>query len=198
MQKQPVKTTTIIGGKYRGKKLLLPPVITTRSSKNRLKESFFNTLQFQIVGKNFIEMFAGSGGVGLEALSRGAKKVYFFEYDKTAFATLKQNIDSMQPQKCEAIFGDSFTNIRLLIQRLQNQNEKAYFYIDPPFSIRQGMDDIYQKVIQTIESIPKEIVEWIVIEHMTQVAFANEIGDFTLQKSKKFGKTTLSYYEVKL
>jgi len=198
MQKHHANTTTIIGGKYRGKKLLLPPVITTRSSKNRLKESFFNTLQFEIVGKNFIEMFAGSGGVGLEALSRGAKKIYFFEYDKTAFATLRKNIDSMEPQKCEAVFGDSFINIQSLIKRLQAKNEKAYFYIDPPFSIRQGMDDIYQKVIETIASIPKEVVECIVIEHMTQVVFAHDIGDFTLQKSKKFGKTTLSYYEIKL
>jgi len=97
-------TTQIIGGKYRGKKIALPPVVTTRSSKSRLKESFFNTIQFDIVDANFIEMFAGSGSVGLEAISRGAKRVYFFEKNAVALQTLRKNISSFgrdDSLKCE-------------------------------------------------------------------------------------------------
>ena len=71
--------TKIIGGKYKGKKIKLPPLSVTRSSKSILRESLFNTLQQDIAGKNLVEVFAGSGSIGLEAISRGAKKVFFIE-----------------------------------------------------------------------------------------------------------------------
>ncbi|MGM0533778.1 MAG: 16S rRNA (guanine(966)-N(2))-methyltransferase RsmD [Campylobacterota bacterium] len=185
----------IIGGRYRGKKIALPPVDSTRSSKARLKESLFNTLQFDISGAYFVEMFAGSGSVGLEALSRGAEKIYFLEKNKTALKTLKKNIASMDESRCEVFFGDSFEHIKSVRTMLENAGQKAYFYIDPPFSIREGMDDIYDKVIASIEALPAKVVHTVIIEHMTSVEFGQEIGPFVLQKSKKFGKTTLSYYK---
>jgi len=191
-------TTQIIGGKYRGKKIALPPVATTRSSKSRLKESFFNTIQFDIVGANFIEMFAGSGSVGLEAISRGAKRVYFFEKNELALQTLQKNITSFgrdDSLKCEVISGDSFENIYRVIERLKEKKEKAYFYIDPPFHIREGMEDIYQKIAEVINSIPKEVCEMVVIEHSSTFIFEDRIGQMKRIKSKKFGKTTLSYYQ---
>ncbi len=185
----------IIGGRYRGKKITLPPVDSTRSSKARLKESLFNTLQFDIYGAYFVEMFAGSGSVGLEALSRGAEKIYFLEKNKTALATLQKNIAALDESRCEVLFGDSFQNIKTVQRTLASKGQKAYFYIDPPFSIREGMDDIYEKVIASIKSLAKENVKMIIIEHMSGVDFGDSIGAYNLQKSKKFGKTTLSYYK---
>ncbi len=187
-------TTNIIGGKYRGKKIKIPAIDTTRSSKARLKESFFNRLQFDIMGAVFVEMFAGSGSVGLEALSRGAEKIYFLEKNKTAFATLRQNVDAMEPQKCELLFGDSFENIKQVIKTLRENGEKAYFYLDPPFAIREGMDDIYKQTLAAMERLPKEIVRMVTIEHMTGLKLPRRIGALEKEKSKKFGKTTLSYY----
>ncbi|MBL6973465.1 MAG: RsmD family RNA methyltransferase, partial [Sulfurimonas sp.] len=74
--------------------------------------------------------------------------------------------------------------------------EDVYFYIDPPFSIREGMEDIYEKMIQLIESIPPELVKLIIIEHMSGLEIPKEIGPFEVVKSKKFGNTTLTYLNV--
>ena len=72
-------TKKIISGKYKGRSLKLPSKTTTRSSKVIVLESFFNTIQFGIMDAVFVEVFSGSGSVGLEALSRGAKKIIFME-----------------------------------------------------------------------------------------------------------------------
>jgi len=184
--------TTINGGKYKGKKLLLPSLKTTRSTKSIIKESFFNTVQFEIIGKNFIEVFAGSGSMGLEALSRGAKKTYFIEKDPEAYKVLLQNIKSLKVQdKSEVINADSFIQFPKVINSIK---EKSYFYFDPPFEIRDGMDEIYDKSYKLIESIPTKICELIAVEHRSGVKLPEKIGKYKLKKNKKFGKTTISYF----
>lgn len=183
----------IVAGKYKGKTLLLPSKSTTRSSKAIVLESFFNTLQFDIVDANFVELFSGSGSIGLEALSRGAKKIYFMEKDASALKILQQNIAQTDPNACEVIAGDSFTNINSVVSKLKRLNEDAYFYIDPPFSIREGMEDIYKKTMQLIENLPALHVKMIIIEHMSGLDIPNKIGIYKVKKSKKFGKTTLTY-----
>jgi len=187
-------TKKIISGKYKGKTLSLPSKTTTRSSKAIVLESFFNTLQFDIVDANFVEVFSGSGSIGLEALSRGAKKIYFMEKDKDALSTLKKNIALTDPSACEVFGGDSFTNINAIVSKLKKLDEEAYFYIDPPFSIREGMEDIYDKTMQLIASLPQNVVKLIIIEHMTGLEIQETLGDFSKTKSKKFGNTTLTYF----
>ena len=183
--------TTINSGKYKGKKLLLPSLSTTRSTKSIIKESFFNTIQFEIIGKNFIEVFAGSGSIGLEALSRGAKKVYFIEKDKNAYKVLLQNIKSLDEKSCIAINGDSFIEFSHILNMLK---DKSYFYLDPPFHIRDGMDDIYEKTFELINNIPKELCEMIAIEHISSIKMPKNVSFYKLKKSRKFGKTTISYF----
>ncbi len=184
----------IISGKFKNKTLKLPSKTTTRTSKVIVLESFFNTLQFDIVDANFVELFSGSGSIGLEALSRGAKSVMFMERDRDALKILKENIQETDPSACEVFAGDSFTNIKSVIKTLQRKNEPAYFYIDPPFNIREGMEDIYDKTMDLIASLPEERVKLIIIEHMSGLEIPDNIGPFTLKKSKKFGNTTLTYY----
>lgn len=186
-------TKKIIAGKYKGKVLNLPSKTTTRSSKTIVLESFFNTLQFDIVDANFVEVFSGSGSIGLEALSRGAKVIYFMEKDRNALKTLKSNIAQTDPSRCKVYGGDSFTNINAVIAKLKKEGENAYFYVDPPFSIREGMEDIYNKTINLITSLPKEYVKMIIVEHMTGLEIPQEIGSFSIEKRKKFGNTTLTY-----
>ncbi len=186
-------TKKIVAGKYKGKTLQLPSKQTTRSSKSIVLESFFNTLQFNIVDATFVEVFSGSGSIGLEALSRGAKKIYFMEQDRDALKVLKNNIALTDKSACEVFAGDSFRNITEVIARLKRAKERAYFYIDPPFSIREGMEEIYEKMMQLIASLPQENVEMIIIEHMSGLEIPEKIGKFQIKKSKKFGNTTLSY-----
>ena len=186
-------TKKIISGKFRGTVLALPSKTTTRSSKAIVLESFFNTIQFDIVDAVFVEVFAGSGSIGLEALSRGAKKIMFMEKDRDALSVLKKNISLTDPNSCEIFSGDSFENIKNVIKKLQDTKEEAYIYIDPPFSIREGMEDIYEKMIKLIKSLPKKNVKLIIIEHMSSLKIPRSIGEFEVLKSKKFGKTTLTY-----
>lgn len=186
-------TKKIIAGKFKNKILKLPSKTTTRSSKAIVLESFFNTLQFEIIDSIFVELFSGSGSIGLEALSRGAKKIIFMERDHEALKVLIENIAQTDPTLCEVHGGDTFLNIATVVKSLQRKNEEAYFYIDPPFSIREGMEDIYDKTISLIASLPKECVKLIIIEHMSTLEIPNKIGTYTIKKSKKFGNTSLTY-----
>ncbi len=183
----------VIKGRFKGVELLLPSKKRTRSSKSIVLESYFNTLQFDIVDSVFVELFAGSGSVGIEALSRGAKKVYFFERDREALNSLKTNIAKTDKKLCCVIEGDTFENFSQLFETI---GEDSFIYIDPPFSIREGEEDVYNKMISMIKHIPPKAVRLITIEHMSALELPDLIGLFKLKKSKKFGKTTLSYYGV--
>ena len=189
-------TKKILMGKFKGKNLKLPSKETTRSSKSIVVESFFNTIQFDIIDASFVEVFSGSGSIGLEALSRGASHVLFMEQDREALKVLRENIAQTDPSSCQVFAGDSFVNIGEVIKTLKKRGEDVYFYIDPPFSIREGMEDIYEKMIKLIESIPQELVKLIIVEHMTGLEIPKEIGSFEVVKSKKFGNTTLTYLSV--
>jgi len=191
-------TKKIISGKFKGKVLHLPSKTTTRSSKSIVLESFFNTLQFDIVDANFVEVFSGSGSIGLEALSRGAKEIIFMEKDRDALRVLKSNISQTDPSKCSVFSGDSFSNIAAVVSKLKKNQEEAFFYVDPPFSIREGMEDIYNKTINLIATLPKEVTRMVIVEHMTGLELADDIGNFTLLKSKKFGNTSLTYFIPKV
>ncbi|MDD5406121.1 MAG: 16S rRNA (guanine(966)-N(2))-methyltransferase RsmD [Sulfurovaceae bacterium] len=186
--------THILAGRYKGKIISIPAIDTTRSSKSILKESFFNTLQFDVIDKNFVEVFAGSGSVGLEALSRGAKHAYFIEKNQTALMTLRNNIRQIDPLNTTVLSGDSFEKFTIIYDMIKNKNIKTYFYFDPPFSIREGMEEIYKKTLDLIASIEPDICEMVIVEHMTKLDLPSTIGQLSLWKTKKFGKSTLSYY----
>ncbi len=186
-------TTRIIGGRWKGKKILLPSADTTRSSKARLRESVFNVLQFDIVGKEFIEMFGGSGSVGLEALSRGAKQAWFIEKDGDACRILKHNCNSLDPARCRILCGDAFDKLPHVIDAL-GQNGDAYLYVDPPFSIREGHEAIYDRLPQLLAAVPPERIDTIIVEHMTAVDLPENFGPYRLAKKKRFGKSSVSYY----
>ncbi|WP_424687365.1 MAG: 16S rRNA (guanine(966)-N(2))-methyltransferase RsmD [Halarcobacter ebronensis] len=188
-------TTKIIAGKYKGKVLELPSLDVTRSSKARLKESLFNVLQFDIIDKIFIESFAGSGSIGLEAISRDAKKAYFVELDKNSYRCLTSNCKSVEPEKCQTFFGDTFSQTPAILDSLKNSEDEIVLYVDPPFDYREGMEEIYEKSFDMIRNIENENIYLIVIEHVSTLEIPETLGKFTLQRTKKFGKSSLSYFE---
>ena len=188
-------TTTVTAGKHKGKRIEIPAITTTRSSKSILKESLFNTLQFEIMDKNFVEVFAGSGSIGFEALSRGAADAYFIEYNKIAFKSLENNAKKIDPAHAHLFFGDSFEKFATVYGLVKRSDEKSYFYFDPPFATRDGMDEIYNKTIALIETIEPEVCEMVIIEHMTNLDMPERIGALSKIKKKKFGRSTLSYYQ---
>ena len=189
-------TTPIIAGKYKGKKIAIPAIDTTRSSKSILRESLFNSIAYDIIDCNFVELFAGSGSVGLEALSRGAKKSYFLEQNKTAYKLLKENIENIAPNDGYILQGDAFELFASLYNRLKDENKETFFYFDPPFSIRDGMEDIYDKCINLIAQIQDPFAKMVIIEHMTSIDLPEQIGKLKRFKYKKFGKSSLTYYAI--
>lgn len=194
MKSDTVLTKRIVAGKYKGKTLKLPSKDTTRSSKAIVLESFFNTLQFDVIDSVLVEVFSGSGSIGLEALSRGAKRVFFMEKDRDALKALRSNIAQTDPNACEVYEGDSFSTIAQVKKRLEQLGESAFVYIDPPFSFREGMEEIYDKMLLLIASLPLSIVQLITIEHMSTLELPESIGQFRRIKTKRFGKTSLTYY----
>lgn len=187
-------TTKIIAGKYKGKILELPSLDITRSSKARLKESLFNVLQFDIIDKIFIESFAGSGSIGLEAISRGAKKSYFVELDKNSYKILTKNCKMIEPESCQSALGDTFVQTPSILNSLKNSEDELILYIDPPFDYRDGMEEIYEKSFNMISEIENENIYMVIIEHVSTLEIPEVLGKFFLSKTKKFGKSSLSYY----
>lgn len=183
--------TTISAGKYKGKKLELPSLESTRSTKAILKGSLFDTLQYELIDNAFVEVFGGSGSIGLEALSRGADHAYFIEKDHDAARILKRNCKAIDDARTTVICGDSFMLLPTLFSTLRTP---TYFYFDPPFSIREGMEEVYQNTLRLIASLPQEKTIAAIVEHMSAEVLPETIGSYTLQKTKKFGKSSLSYY----
>ncbi len=189
-------TTHIIAGIHKGKKLELPSLNTTRSSKARLKESFFNVLQFDIIDTIFIEAFAGSGSIGLEAVSREASRAYFIEKDKNSYTTLLRNCKNIDASKCQTILGDTFKELPTVLNSLKNSSNELVLYIDPPFDFRDGMSDIYEKCFEIVKNITNDNIMLICFEHMSELEIPQTLGKFECYKTKKFGNSSLSYYHM--
>ncbi|MBX7490393.1 16S rRNA (guanine(966)-N(2))-methyltransferase RsmD [Helicobacter sp. Faydin-H64] len=184
-------TLKVIGGIYKGRNLQMAPLEVTRASKAILKESLFNTLSADIVGANFVEFFAGSGSIGIEALSRGAKFAMFFERNKKSFAVLESNLANICQNLYKLIFGDTFNAYSTALQTI---NAPCIGYIDPPFDIRENMDDIYVKCFKMIENLDSNVFSLIVLEHHSKLIIPEKINTFAHIKTKRFGKSSLSYF----
>lgn len=181
-----------MGGKLKGKKIFLPSLTSTRSTKNLLKKSFFDTLQFQLHNKIFIELFGGSGSMGIEAVSRGCSHAIFFEKDLQAYKILEKNCSTLlQSLEYKTYSGDTFSLAYPVISSLISP---CIVYCDPPFSVREGFHDVYDKLINLLSTLNNDMIEMLIIEHETGIDFPHHFDNFILNKSKKFGKSTLSYY----
>lgn len=181
----------VIGGKYRGMRLEMLEATTTRPTKAILKESLFNVLQNDIVGRVFIEGFGGSGSVGIEALSRGASEAIFIEKDEQALQILKKNLTRLRDEKTEVLQGDSFMLLYSVIEKIQ---KKGILYLDPPFCIRENMQNVYIQCFSLVERIINPYLNLVIFEHLSEYEMPKNLGNFCIIKSRKFGKSTLSYY----
>ena len=183
---------TISTGKFKNKKITIPSTSGTRSSKAILRSSFFDTIRGYDCRGSFIEAFAGSGLIGITALSEGFTKAYFVEKDRDVFGILLENLSFVTKKSYSAINSDSFLVLDDLIDSLKN---KTLIYYDPPFSIRQNNQDIYDRCFANIKNIKNQNISMISIEHMSGILLPDTLGMFNIIKTKKFGKSSLSYYE---
>jgi 16S rRNA (guanine966-N2)-methyltransferase len=117
----------VIAGRYRGRTLVFNQAEGLRPTPDRIRETLFNWLQPVIAGARCLDMFAGSGLLGIEALSRGASRVVFVESQKPVLEQLKNNIGKIGAEDATVVFGDAFTAVEAI--------EKPFdiVFLDPPF-----------------------------------------------------------------
>lgn len=118
----------IIGGQLRGRKIVVPNVDGVRPTTDRIRETVFNWLQPYMYNANCLDAFAGSGVLGIEAISRGAKAVTFVEQNKKVIGALQQTIESLSIDKAQILSGDPFR------QLLKLNMPFDIVFLDPPFS----------------------------------------------------------------
>lgn len=137
MSKKPAKrggnqTVRIIGGEWRGRKLHFPAVAGLRPTLDRLRETLFNWLMFDIEGKRCLDVFAGSGALGLEALSRRARSVMLIEQHPSAMEAIKGFLHQVQDTRAKLIEADA---LRILAKPASEPFDVVF--LDPPF--HQGL-----------------------------------------------------------
>lgn len=116
----------------------------------------------------------------------------FFESDKKACEILKANLQSTcQNNENYRVLGDTFNHYKLALKILKSP---SIGYIDPPFNVRNTMQDIYERCYQMIEDLDKNLFDLLVLEHISSLEIPTHIGSFTLIKTK-FGRSSLSYFE---
>lgn len=201
----------IQAGNLKHLKLIFNPDESTRPTKSIVRGSFFDTLGSEIVDSVFIEAFGGCGSMGIEALSRGARAAIFYEINKEAYEILSRNLTLMRDRaphfQCKSLNADFFTqDIQSHIEKIaQNddknvRNARIILYLDPPFCIREGMADIYERLITKICNFShsqQSRVDLIVFEHWSGYNMPHFFGEYEKYKTRQFGKSTLTYFIIK-
>lgn len=181
----------VIAGKARGHSLIAPNGLNTRPITDMIKEALFNSWQMKLEKSHFLDLFAGSGSMGIEAMSRGAEKTVFVEKNGKAVETIKANLSSCKFTDGYTIYKDDvFHRIKYL------KSEKEQFdiiYLDPPFTI----DDIFLPVMETLSDgklLRKDGI--IVIRTRKGKEMPDEIGKLEKYKFKRYGISGIHYYTV--
>lgn len=136
----------VISGKSRGKKLVSLDGDNTRPTLDRVKEALFNKIQFNIQDATVLDLFAGSGALGIEALSRGAKEVVFCDKVPEAIKIIKQNVTNTNNLDKSTIINKEHKEV---LEKLVNQNKKFdIVFLDPPYKTNLAIESL-QKIIMS-------------------------------------------------
>ena len=166
----------IIAGKARGRKLIPPATMETRPTLDRVKEAMFSTIQNHILDAVVIDVFAGTGSLGLECASRGAAEVYLVDKSPVTFPLLKQNVENLKFEDCcYPLNMDSYDALKSLAKKGKMIPEAIKIIKEHNLLKEDGI------IVTKIDSI-EEIYEG--------------YEDIILTKSKKYGNTTVCYYRV--
>ncbi|SES66421.1 16S rRNA (guanine(966)-N(2))-methyltransferase RsmD [Natronincola peptidivorans] len=181
----------IIAGKARGYRLITPKDFKIRPTSDRVKESIFNIIQNYIIDGIVIDLFAGTGSLGLEALSRNAEKVYFVDKDKDSIDIIKQNLSKMNLlAKGEIIHADVISAINNLTEK---KVQADIIFMDPPYN--KGLGNAALEDIDTSELLAPS--GRIIIEHDKSEDMPIEMNKLHQFRRKDYGNTSVSFYKQK-
>ena len=169
----------VIAGKARSLKLKTPEGLETRPTTDRIKETLFNMLQPYLPDGIFIDLFSGSGGIGIEALSRGARHAYFVENQKNAIACIQENL------KFTRLIDGATILKQDVLSALSGIHEKEadVIFMDPPYALSYE-----RQVLETLQRMPYVTENTlIVVEALldTDFSYADSFG-FCITKEKLY------------
>jgi len=171
----------VIAGAYKGRRLACPKGDAVRPTTDKVKEAMFGAIQFQIQGANVLDAFAGSGALGIEALSRGAAHVDFVERSKTCLKTLEQNLNAIGADNGRVYRGD-------VIKLMPSLGQYDIMFLDPPYD-----EGLYSPVLEAAREGKKLVPgATVVLECRKKFDFVLPMG-YNLTKSKDYGDISLWY-----
>lgn len=191
----------VIAGRFRSRPLLAPAGLDTRPTADRLRETLFNVLTQgavdRVAGAAFLDLYAGSGAVGIEALSRGAVSVTFVEQGAAALAVLRKNLENLGLAR-KAVRVEK-GGVGKFLRGLAEKDEVMRFgvvFLDPPY---EGMDEYGMAMGLLGEECASLLAEGAVVvaEHRKKVALEAGYGKLVRTRVLAQGDAGLSFYEIR-
>ena len=178
----------VISGKARGKKLISLEGMNTRPTLDRVKEALFNIIQFDIIDKNILDLFAGSGAIGIEAISRGARLVTFCDKSIDAIKIIKTNIENTRSKENSIVLHKDYISA---LNTLAEEKEKFdIIYLDPPYKT-----DFANKAIEKIIQLNLLSKDGIIILETDDTEKIEEIANQRIEifDKRKYGRAILIF-----
>ena len=180
----------VIAGKYRGRKLKSPPSIQTRPTSDRLRETLFNILAPRIEGTRFLDLCAGTGAVGIEALSRGAARVIFVDRSRKMSALIAANVESLEVTDATEIA--TTEALEFLRRHIKHHEPFDIIFFDPPYA------EDYEAVLGFIAEHAAEILQadgMVIVEHHKKKLLSDE-PPLEWYRELKQGDSMLSFFRI--
>ncbi len=183
----------VISGTAGGRRLRTPEGMGTRPTTDQTREALFNILGFHVAGTEFLDLFAGSGAVGIEALSRGASAATFVEKDRRTAGILRENLETCGFQDRSSLrTGDVMT----ALVDLDGQGRSFdYIFMDPPYAEpnAKAINHVYSDVLQFLsDSCVAGNNCIIIVEHSYPIQ--QEFGGLRAYRSKRYGVSHLTFF----
>lgn len=186
----------VIAGKYRGRNLKSPPSLEVRPTSDRLRETLFNVIAPRIEGARFLDLCAGSGAVGIEALSRGARHATFVDRSRKMCALIQSNLDlcRIEDGESEVIQAEAHDYLRRVIAKQNGAGEPCdLVFFDPPYAVD------YLPILETLGTQASRLLTesgLVVVEHHHKKELPEGMGVLNRSRVLKQGDSALSFYEV--
>ena len=179
----------VISGTLKGRKIEGYNIDGTRPTMDRVKESLFAMIQDYIKDSIALDLFAGSGQLGIEAISNGSKYTYFVDNNKEVIKVLNKNIDNLKiKEKSRIILSDW----KKSLNDFSNQNIKFdLIFIDPPYNY-----DVYEKILEKVETLNLLNKEGLIILEHHNLKLKEKYHNLTLYKEKSYGNKSVNIYKI--